>query len=43
VNRRFREAIEDYLTREGTAIDAYAEEAQTHVPYKQVPPSEDCA
>ena len=35
VNRRFREAIEDYLVREGASVDAYAEEVQTHVPFKQ--------
>jgi len=34
-NRRFRGAIEDYLTREGESVDAYAQEVQTHVPYKQ--------
>jgi predicted N-acyltransferase len=44
VNRRFREAIEDYLVREGASVDAYAEEVQTHVPFKQIPPGdEDCA
>ena len=43
VNRRFREAIEDFLVREGAAIDAYAEEVQNHVPFKQAPPGEDCA
>jgi uncharacterized protein len=35
VNRRFREAIEDYLVREGASVDAYAQEVQTHVPFKQ--------
>jgi len=35
VNRRFREAIEDYLVREGASVDAYAEEVQAHVPFKQ--------
>lgn len=43
VNRRFREAIEDYLVREGASVDAYAEEVQNHVPFKQAPPDEDCA
>ena len=40
---RFREAIEDYLVREGASVDAYAEEVQNHVPFKQAPPGEDCA
>jgi predicted N-acyltransferase len=42
-NRRFREAIEDYLEREGQAVDAYAEEVQAHVPYRgrRPPSSED--
>jgi predicted N-acyltransferase len=43
VNRRFRDAIEDYLAREGASVDAYAEEVQTHVPYKQPPAGEDSA
>jgi len=43
VNRRFRQAIEDYLVREGASVDAYAEEVQNHVPFKQAPPGEDCA
>ena len=33
-NRRFREAIGDYLDREGQSVDAYAEEVQAHVPYR---------
>jgi predicted N-acyltransferase len=33
-NRQFRDAIEDYLQREGQAVDAYAEEIQAHVPYR---------
>jgi uncharacterized protein len=33
-NRRFREAIADYLVHEGQSVDAYAEEVQTHVPYR---------
>ena len=32
---RFRDAIRDYLKREGEAIDAYAAEVQTHVPYRE--------
>jgi len=31
---RFREAIRQYLAREGEAIDAYAEEVRAHVPYR---------
>ena len=31
---RFRAAISDYLTQEGTAVEAYAHEVQTHVPYR---------
>ncbi len=31
---RFREAIREYLEREGQAIDAYAAEVQAHVPYR---------
>jgi predicted N-acyltransferase len=39
-NRQFRDAIEDYLAREGQAVDAYAEEIQGHVPYRgRRPPS----
>ena len=34
-NRQFRNAIEDYLVREGQAVDAYAEEVQGHVPYRR--------
>jgi uncharacterized protein len=33
-NPRFREAIRQYLAREGEAIDAYAAEVQAHVPYR---------
>jgi uncharacterized protein len=43
LNRRFRDAIEDYLAREGASVDAYAEEVQAHVPYKQTPAGEDSA
>jgi predicted N-acyltransferase len=44
-NRRFRDAIEDYLDREGASVDAYAEEVQAHVPYrgKRTPAGEDSA
>jgi len=44
-NRQFRDAIEDYLEREGQAVDAYAEEVRTHVPYRGrgVPSNEDLA
>jgi predicted N-acyltransferase len=44
-NRQFRDAIEDYLAREGQSVDAYAEEVQAHVPYraKRNPTSEDGA
>ncbi len=42
-NRRFREAIEDYLEREGASVDAYAQEIQAHVPYKRSPAGEDTA
>lgn len=34
-DRRFRDAIENYLEREGVSVDAYAEEVQAHVPYKR--------
>jgi uncharacterized protein len=41
---RFREAIRDYLSREGDAVDAYAAEVQTHVPYRERRTrDEDCA
>ncbi len=33
-DRRFRVAIDDYLEREGAAIDAYAAEVREHVPYR---------
>lgn len=33
-DRRFRAAVEDYLGREGAAIDAYAAEVREHVPYR---------
>jgi len=41
--RRFREAIEDYLEREGASVDAYAQEIQAHVPYKRTTADEDTA
>jgi predicted N-acyltransferase len=37
-NRRFRAAIEEYLSREGESVDAYAQEVQTHVPYREKRP-----
>ena len=40
-NRRFREAIENYLEREGASVDAYAAEVQAHVPYKRSPAGEE--
>ena len=42
---RFREAIRDYLSREADAVDAYAAEVQTHVPYRErrAGTDEDCA
>jgi predicted N-acyltransferase len=33
-DRRFRAAVDDFLEREGAAIDAYAEEVREHVPYR---------
>ena len=33
----FREAIGDYLEREGGAIDDYAAEIREHVPYRKAP------
>jgi predicted N-acyltransferase len=33
-DRRFRDAIDDYLGREGAAIDEYAEEVRSHVPFR---------
>jgi predicted N-acyltransferase len=33
-DRRFRAAIEDYLGREGSAIDEYAAEVREHVPFR---------
>ena len=33
----FRKAIEDYLEREGGAIDDYAAEIREHVPYRKAP------
>jgi predicted N-acyltransferase len=34
VDARFREAIGDYLKREGPAVDQYAREIAAHVPYR---------
>src|SRR5213082_937517 len=34
VDREFRAAIADYLTREAGAVEAYAHEVQAHVPYR---------
>jgi predicted N-acyltransferase len=34
VDPRFREAIGDYLRREGPAVDEYAREIAEHVPYR---------
>jgi predicted N-acyltransferase len=36
-DRRFRSAIDDYLGREGAAIDEYAEEVRSHVPFREPP------
>jgi uncharacterized protein len=36
-NAAFREAIGDYLEREGGAIDDYAAEIREHVPYRKTP------
>jgi uncharacterized protein len=33
-DERFARAIEDYLARESAAVDRYAEEIRTHVPFK---------
>jgi uncharacterized protein len=33
-NSQFRDAIADFLVREGQSVDAYAEEVQTHVPFR---------
>ncbi len=34
-DRRFRDAIDEYLGREGAAIDEYAAEVRSHVPYRE--------
>ena len=34
VDERFRDAIGDYLRREGLHVDAYAREVEAHVPYR---------
>jgi predicted N-acyltransferase len=36
-DRRFRSAIDDFLLREGIAVDAYAAEVREHVPYREPP------
>ncbi len=35
VDARYRAAIADYLAREGRAVDQYAAEVDTHVPFRQ--------
>ncbi|HEY3787068.1 MAG TPA: GNAT family N-acetyltransferase [Steroidobacteraceae bacterium] len=37
-NRRFRVAIGEYLDREGASVEAYAQEVQEHVPYRDKRP-----
>ena len=39
-NQQFRDAIAEYLSREGESVDAYTEEVQTHVPFRGRRPSE---
>jgi predicted N-acyltransferase len=34
-DRQFRAAIGEYLTREGAAVESYAQEVQEHVPYRR--------
>jgi predicted N-acyltransferase len=34
-DRQFRAALAAYLEREGTAVELYAEEVQSHVPYRE--------
>jgi len=36
-DRRFRAAVDDYLEREGEAVDAYAAEVREHVPFREEP------
>ena len=36
-DRRFRTAIDDFLDREGAAVDQYAAEVREHVPYREEP------
>ena len=36
-DRAFREAVRDFLVREGRAVDAYAAEVGAHVPYRREP------
>lgn len=40
-DRRFRSAIRDYLAQEGAAVDAYAAEIRTHVPFRRGAPPAD--
>ncbi len=40
-NEGFREAIREYLSREAEAVNAYAEEVQAHVPYRERRPRPD--
>jgi len=35
VDERFRDAIGDYLRREGAGVDAYARDISAHVPYRE--------
>jgi predicted N-acyltransferase len=35
-DRRFRAAVDDFLTREGVAVDAYAAEVREHVPFRDI-------
>jgi len=36
-DRRFRAAVRDFLVREATAVEAYAQEVGEHVPYRRAP------
>jgi predicted N-acyltransferase len=36
VDPRFRDAIADYLRREGHQVDRYADEVARHVPYRDL-------
>jgi predicted N-acyltransferase len=37
-DRRFRAAVDDFLEREGAAVDAYADEVREHVPFRDAGP-----